>query len=62
MKVTEVLVAVNIGDKRRSRPVVPRNGIVLCQTHYTIFDKHFFNLNIKSNFDNMRIIVAFQRA
>ncbi len=57
-----MLVAVYIGDKRRSRPVVPRNGIVLCQTHYTTFDKHLFNLNIKSNFDNMRIIVAFQRA
>ena len=57
-----MLVAVYVGDKRRSRPVVPRNGIVLCQTHYTTFDKHLFNLNIKSNFDNMRIIVAFQRA
>jgi putative restriction endonuclease len=45
IKVTDVLAAAHIRDKRHYGSDDPRNGIVLCQTHHTAFDKHLFGID-----------------
>ena len=45
IKVTDVLAAAHIRDKRHDGSDDPRNGIVLCQTHHTAFDKHLFGID-----------------
>lgn len=45
IKVTDVLAAAHIRDKRHEGSDDPRNGIVLCQTHHTAFDKHLFGID-----------------
>ena len=48
IKVTDVLAAAHIRDKRHDGSDDPRNGIVLCQTHHTAFDKHLFGIDPSS--------------
>lgn len=48
IKVTDVLAAAHIRDKRHHGSDDPRNGIVLCQTHHTAFDKHLFGIDPSS--------------
>lgn len=45
IKVTDVLAAAHIRDKRHDGSDDPRNGIVLCQTHHTAFDKDLFGID-----------------
>lgn len=45
IRVTDVLAAAHIRDKRHDGSDDPRNGIVLCQTHHTAFDKHLFGID-----------------
>ena len=45
IRVTDVLAAAHIRDKRHDGSDDPRNGIVLCQTHHTAFDKHLFGVD-----------------
>ncbi len=48
IRVTDVLAAAHIRDKRHDGSDDPRNGIVLCQTHHTAFDKHLFGIDPSS--------------
>lgn len=45
IRVTDVLAAAHVRDKRHDGSDDPRNGIVLCQTHHTAFDKHLFGID-----------------